>query len=454
MRYQRFYFLVFSAPILLLLSFLLPASIANAANVNMSVHAAAPPNWFFPCSDRRIPRRGISQPSEAIIKRDWLSGDGGHFSTTYAADTYKFPQVSMLFGYMEVLAFVLITPSIMLLGYQIMLGASTFRYANALEGLSRVVLGGLAVAASFALVQLLINLENILTTAIVILHSEQPFPQSTVNGTPVLYAFLGEPAASYRGLVMPMSRWGCAINDFVGIFSPTLVRDLASNIPLMRHFIPLAGSAKTIADLIRRLGGMGLMALSILLWMQVFARILLLNYYILMAPLAFGCWGLPEGVGQNVVRLWAKGFLAVLFVQAIQLFIITTLPLILPSLPQSFFSISLGHSKDGAILQTLLLQFPPLLTLSLTLMAPTLVGASIGQTLGSVGSVTKEVVIAVGSGIGAGRDSLSPKRKTGSGEGTEEQYAPGKKWALTRRARKENQLSEKRNSSLAYTKRG
>jgi hypothetical protein len=444
---------------LLLLSLLLPASVANAANVDISAHAALSANrldWSFPCSDIRSPKGGASLPSEAVIKKDWLSGDKGHFSNTYAADTYKFPQVSMLFGYMEMLAFALIVPSTLLLGSQIMMGASTFRYANALEGLSRIVLGGLAVAASFALVQMLINLENILTTAIVLLHSEQPFPISTISGVPVLYALPGEPAESYRAIVIPMSRWGCAIDDFVGIFSPTLVRGIASNMPLMHQFVPLAGSAKNMADLIHRLGEMGLMALSVLLWLQVFARILLLNYYILMAPLAFGCWGLPGGVGQNVVRLWAKGFLAILFVQAIQLFILTTLPLILPSLPQSFLSLG-----GEGILQTLLLQFPPILTLCLTLMAPTMVGASIGQALGSAGSVTKGIAVAVGASIEAGRQSVSPKRETASGKGTkgtEGQYAPGEKGALTRRAQKENQLKnqrlERKKSLLAYAKRG
>jgi Glycosyl hydrolases family 18 len=409
-----------------------------------------PPNWFFPCSDKPNPQGGTSQVSEAVISKDWLSGDGGHFSNTYAADTYGFPQVSTLFGYMEVLAFVLITPSTLLLGYQIMMGASTFRYASALEGLSRVVLGGLAVAASFALVQMLINLENIVSAAIVLLHSEQPFPSSSaVTGVSVLYSLPGEPAGSYRAIVVPMSRWGCAINDFAGIFSATVVQDLASNIPLMSHFVPLAGSVKTMADLIHRLGEMGLMVLSILLWVQVFARILLLNYYILVAPLAFGCWGLPGGVGQNVVRLWAKGFLSVLFVQTVQLFILTTLPLILPPLPQSF--VSLGGE---GILQGLLLQFPPILTLCIMLMAPTLVGASISKALGSASSVTKGVVIAVGAGVGTGKRPVSRRRETGSEAHIEGQYIPGQKWTLTRRSREKRRISESRDPSFAYTKRG
>jgi hypothetical protein len=69
---------------------------------------------------------------------------------TYAADTYALPQIKTLFGYMEIVSFLVITPSILLFGYQIMLGASTFRYAGALEGLARVALGGVAVGVSFA----------------------------------------------------------------------------------------------------------------------------------------------------------------------------------------------------------------------------------------------------------------------------------------------------------------
>ncbi len=404
--------------------------------------SATRPNSFFPCSD--IPNRG---PLESVISKDWLSGNRGHFSNTYAADTYGFPQVNLLFGYMQVLAFLLITPSTLLLGYQIMVGASTFRYAGALEGLSRVVLGGAAVAVSFALVQMLINLENILTTAIVLLHTEQPFPKAFISGVPVIYTLPGEPTVSYRGMVVPMSRWGCAVNDVAGIFSPTLLADLASNIPLMTTFIPLAGSVKTMADLITRLGEMGMTVLSILLWLQVFARILLLNYYILVAPLAFGCWGLPGGIGQNVVRLWGKGFLSVLFVQAVQLFILTTLPLLLPPLPQSFVAAGGEH-----ILQTLLLQFPPILTLCVTLMAPTVVGASISKALGAASSVTRGVVVAVGTGVETGRRSVSRKKEKYSEENVEGRYVPGMKWNLTRRSKERNRTSMGKRPSFLYTK--
>jgi chitinase len=381
-------------------------------------------NAFFPCSDVSIKGRG-QLASEPIISKDWLSGNGGRFVNTYAADTYAFKPVTTLFGYMEAIGFTLIIPSILLLGYEIMLGASTFRYAGALEGLPRVFLGGAAVVVSFTLVQLLIHLENSLTTGIVLLHTEQPFPRATVGGIPVAYKISGEPAVSYRGIVVPMSRWGCAMNDFTGIFSPNLVGDLASNIPILNSFVHLAGTVTNMANLIARIGTMTLTVLSMLLWVQVFVRILLLNYYILMAPLAFGCWALPGGVGPNVVRLWSRGFLSMLFVQTIQLFILTTMPLLLPPLPQTFASIG-----GEGILETILLQFPPIMTLCVVLMAPTFVGASITKALGAAGSVTREVVVAVGTGVKTSRDSVRRRRDVGT-----EEIINDNRWALTRKAR-------------------
>src|SRR6266852_1007888 len=198
MKHKRFYFLGFSALTLLLLSLLLPASVAKAENASQLVNPQQ--YWIFPCSDILSPTGGPPRPSENVISKDWLSGNKGRLANTYAADTYTFPQVRTLFGYMEGLAFLLITPSILLLGYQIMLGASTFRYVGALEGLSRVLLGGGTVVASFALVQILIHFENILTAGIVLLHSEQPYPIVGVSRIPVLYVLRGEPAASYRGI--------------------------------------------------------------------------------------------------------------------------------------------------------------------------------------------------------------------------------------------------------------
>jgi hypothetical protein len=80
----------------------------------------------------------------------------------------------------------------------------------------------------------------------------------------------------------------------------------------------------------------------------------------------------------------------VLFVQVLQLFILTTLPLILPALPQI-------SSDSVGIMQGFLVEFPPILTLSVTLMAPTLIGASAGKVLGTAGSIAGQTMIVIGT---------------------------------------------------------
>lgn len=392
---------------------LIPAQgIANNGNssVPQYTETCVKGGLFFPCSDVMNFRTGQMQPVESIISQDWLAGNvpeatknnttyyatGGHIVYTWKDETYGSPEIKIIFGYMQILGFFFITPSILLLGYEIMVGASTFRYAGSLEGLSRVLLGGLAVGASYAVIQMVISLETLVAAAVYLLHVEHPFPHATVNGVPVPYMLSnvtrpGEPAISYRGIVMPMSRWGCAVNDFIGIFSiPFVFNTLGSIIPLLRGFTHLAAMVANVADLMRRIGQMILMILSVILWVQAFVRIVLLNYYILMGPLAFGCWALPGGVGRRVVRLWCKGFFSILFMQVLQLFLLTTVPLLLPTLPQ----IPLPTDSIGVI-QGFLLEMPPILTLWVALMAPRLLGTSAGQALGTAGSMAGGVAVAV-----------------------------------------------------------
>jgi hypothetical protein len=369
---------------------------ANAPPANTPPQAS----WTFPCSDIQSPTSN-SRPNEQIISLDWLSGDvpivtseqtfhgGGRLFYTYSTDTDQLPQVVTLFGVMEGLGFLLMVPSMMLLGYQFMLGASTFRYAGALEGLSRIFLGAVAVAASYELLDMLISIENSFTAAIMILHTEHPFPTISINGKLIPYRLAGDPATSYRGIVMPMSRWGCAINDFIGVVSQSFLSNtLGSIIPLFSGLAPLAGRATTISDLIQRCSELVMAILSFLLWVQVFVRILLLNYYILMTPLAFGCWALPGGVGQRVVRLWFKGFFTVLLTQVVQLFILTTLPLLLPPMPE------IAADKLG-VMQGLFLQYPIILTLCVVLVTPRVLGTSVGKALGTAGSVAGGTIVAV-----------------------------------------------------------
>jgi len=362
--------------------------------------------WQFPCSDR--PDGG---PNEATIATDWLSGNspdtqtitsdpavtdgitGGRFVHTFAADTYGLQSLQVVFRSMLGLAFVLLTPMIILVGYHLLLAASSFRHAGVLEGLSRVLLGAAAVAVSFQLVTMLISSANVISGAIVGLHGMLGYPATQIYGVKAAYSLAGasEPATSYRGMVMPVSRWGCAVNDFIGILGNRFFNDqVTSWLPVIGNLAPLATTVTNGSELASRLTEFARLVLSVVLWIQVVIRIGLLNCYILACPLAFACWALPGGLGRQVVRQWTRGFLAVLFIQVGQLFFITILPLILPSFPAI-----VGDSQG--IMRVLLTQLPPLLVLGLTVRVPKMVGFSASRTIGMTGVMAGGIAGAVGA---------------------------------------------------------
>jgi hypothetical protein len=379
-------------------------------------------SWRFPCSDQP---NGI--PNESALSKDWFTGNspdtqdvtsiptttdgttGGRFSHTFAADTYGLSTVQAIFSYMLGLAFVLMTPMIILVGYQLMLASSSFRHAGILEGFSRILLGGLAIGVSFQLVTMLISIANVMDSAIVSLHAmtatvlsrvgvsvippgyypvDRLHGISTTNG--YMIAGIPEPATSYRGLVMPMSRWGCAVNDFIGILDTRFLKDqVASWFPVIGNLAPLTATVTNGNELVSRLLEFARMALSVVLWLQAILRIGLLNCYILTCPLAFACWSFPGGIGQQVIRQWARGFLTILFIQVIQLFLITTLPLVLPTFPLV--------AGDNGIMYVLLMQLPPLLVLWLTAMVPNFLGITASKAIGMTGTVAGGIVGAVGA---------------------------------------------------------
>jgi hypothetical protein len=359
--------------------------------------------WQFPCSDRTDGR-----PKEKAIANDWLSGDspdtqtvtsdatvtdgttGGRFVHTFAADTYGLQSVQEIFSYMLGLAFVLVTPIVILIGYQLLLAASSFRHAGVLEGLSRVLLGGMAIGVSFQLVTMLISFANVMNSAIVSLHGMISYPVSSAN---YMLAGANEPVTSYRGLVMPMSRWGCAANDFIGILGTKFLKEqVATWFPVIGNLAPLATTVTNGTDLVSRLTELARLILSVILWVQAVVRIGLLNCYILTCPLAFACWAFPGGLGQQVIRQWTRGFLSVLFLQVAQLFLITTLPLVLPTFP--------SLAGDNGIMYVLLTQLPPLLVLWLTVMVPNFVGVTATRAIGMTGVMAGGIVGAVGAAAG------------------------------------------------------
>ncbi|GHO96371.1 hypothetical protein KSF_064190 [Reticulibacter mediterranei] len=362
-------------------------------------------NWIFPCSD-------VSDglPNVSVIQKDWLSGnhpgvlssaelttptagEGGRFFYTFPEDTFKLDGVTKLMPYTLGIGLIFLSPVIVLIGYQVLLGSITFRYANALQAIPRLLLGIAIIVVAFTMTETLIAISNNITGGLILLHKDLGgFPTAMVNNQPVAYTLANEnDLISYRGMVVPMSRWGCAANEFMKILAAKFVTDvLASIIPIFGNLIHLVATIANFFDLIKHLGQFILLVLSIMLWAQVLVRIVLLNYYILLCPIAFGCWALPGGFGQGVVNQWAKGFFSTLLIQIVQVFVITTLPLVIPVLP-AIPSDSLGLMKG------LLTQLPPILVLWMTVRAPSILGTSTARAITNAGSIAGGVVTAVGA---------------------------------------------------------
>jgi len=406
------------------------------------VMCGAQGGWAFPCSDVKASSnmpgldfnvgQGLDegQVNEPTISKDWLSGDSdpkvddtlakqqptitnpghpgpvytylapGHLVRTYLGDTVLQPYVQKLYGLTLGLGYVLISPVILLLGYQMLWASWTFRFSGLQETVPRLILSIVAVGISYYMASTLIEVTNLFNSAMVTLHASLRYPPITINGQEYTFTLekQGEDATSnpdhylesFRGLVVPISRWGCIANDFVAILSTKFWTDVSGYLPMVGGLLKFASSIADAIDVAKHLGEFLMLILSIMLCVQAFMRVLLLNYYILIGPMVFGTWGLPGGVGYNVVRQWAKGFFSLLLVQTVQVFVLTTLPLIMPSIP--------GIPTDlFGIVNVLLGQLPRVIVLVAVIQVPKLMGTQATRAIAQAGTVVGGAVAAAGA---------------------------------------------------------
>jgi hypothetical protein len=240
---------------------------------------------------------------------------------------------------------------------------------------------------------MLIQLVDMLNMAVVNFHAAMGYTDITVGGQTSTFTLIpqGEnDPSSFRGVVVPISRWGCIANDFVALLANKFWTDLAGYIPFVGGIAKFVGNVFNMIDVAKHIGEFIVLLLSINLCTQVFMRIVLLNYYVLTGPLAFGSWGLPGGVGQKVVSSWAKGFVSLLFAQTAQVFVLATFPLILPAFP------NLPTDRFG-LLGMVFQALPRILILVATIKVPTVMGTSATKTIAQAGTVVAGTVAAAGA---------------------------------------------------------
>jgi hypothetical protein len=111
-----------------------------------------------------------------------------------------------------------------------------------------------------------------------------------LNNLLLTYTLDGEnDPASFRGIVVPISRWGCIANDFVAILAEKLASDLAGFIPFVGGIIKLALGIVDAIEVFKRIGEFIVLIMSIMLCTQVFVRIVFVNYYILILTCFLTC---------------------------------------------------------------------------------------------------------------------------------------------------------------------
>jgi hypothetical protein len=261
-----------------------------------------------------------------------------------------------------------------------------------METFGRLILSGVAISISWEVASMLISIADQFNNAVVYLHSTLSYPTVNIGGQSSTFTL--EPQgehdpASFRGVVVPISRWGCIANDFVSLLSSKFWTDVAGFIPFFGGAIKFAGNIANAIDFAHHAGEFIVLLLSINLCTQVFIRLVLLNYYVLTGPLAFGCWGLPGGVGQKVVSSWTKGFCSLLFAQTAQIFVLTTFPLILPDFP------SLPSDRFG-FLSMVFEVLPRVLVLVVTIKVPSVMGTGATKAVAQAGTVVAGAVAAAG----------------------------------------------------------
>jgi hypothetical protein len=291
--------------------------------------------------------------------------------------------------------FAFMTPVLLLIGYQFLWSSWTLVRAGAMEAFGRLILSIMAVAVSSALVAMLIDVVNAFNIGIIHLHMSLGYPAIQINGQEMSLDLTkqGEnDPMSFRGVVVPMSRWGCIGNDFVAILSTKFWTDAAQFAPFVGGIAKFVGNIFDMLDFAKHVGEFVVLVMSITLCVQVVMRLILINYYVVTAPVVFACWAVPTGgMGQIVVRQWAKGLLSLLFTQTLQLFVLTTFPAILPPFPQIPVDLKFG------IINTIIAQVPRVIVLVGAVQVPKIMGTRATQAVAQAGTVVGGIIVAGGA---------------------------------------------------------
>jgi hypothetical protein len=287
----------------------------------------------------------------------WLTGQNGMLNST-SSDTLD-TTVSSLWSSMRDIALALLVIPFVLAGYQIMLGASSSRYAGSIQILTRVLIASAAVAFSLYLVEMVVNIENVMA-------------QTITN----VVKF--NPPANAQPIVTDVSLWSCYTHQFFGsIFNISIYsmqqanKDISTDQYVQLNYIDRSIIVNNLPYYIATL-------LSILLAIQLTVRFALICFQAVLSPLVFMCGALPGDMGQMVIRPWVRGFVSLLLVQFLQLLVILA--------GYTLFGGLTGSSWGDSWVTTLFQTLTPMIIIIVTLNIPRMMGSATTNIIAQISS--------------------------------------------------------------------
>jgi hypothetical protein len=172
------------------------------------------------------------------------------------------------------------------------------------------------------------------------------------------------------------------------VFSQTVFNYFLDQAISQIPIIGLFGAGLQVADVIEfitELHFLIMALLSMILGIQLVARLVLIVFYIVLAPLAISCMGLPGNMGQGVAQGWFKGFLSLVFSQFFQVMCLAIGTLMLKQYP----GLGMPQVSVPLVENNLFANLAPMGIAWLILRIPSIMGSSVvsltmnaGQTFG------------------------------------------------------------------------
>ncbi|GCF06797.1 hypothetical protein KDI_03610 [Dictyobacter arantiisoli] len=303
---------------------------------------------------------------------DVLTGAHGLLGETPAASTFQAPAVANAWQSMLTIVGALFTFALVVAGYQVLLGPFSSRYVNLSEAAGRVIIAGIAAVASLYVIGLLIALTNGLSVFV------EGLQFGGGNGGSVIASILQFFGIQTVRVGTPSGQWGCNVQQFLGnIFNLSIYNLQAANkqITADQQSVLVYGDISTIVN---HLTDYIMTLLTVVLAIQLMIRLVFLNGYIIISPLMIFCNALPGDTGASLMRHWLKDFLALLFVQVLQLFAVVALGM--------FFAAAQTAFGNDPWSQAMIGKMAPVVGLMIVLRVPKLLNSTATSVLSSISS--------------------------------------------------------------------